>query len=572
VSWRGDRDTLDAHMTTSDKRTRFAIAASRASATPHRDARSSRSQASADNGEHVVILMRWVSLVAYYACGVMRSAAQWLLHVRAAACMWMTMRVGRMLGMDMDLSPDGTMLAICPRNAAVWSVTTGRPTGPHDALQCGARDGNRCGSGSGGGGGHHHLRPVANIRIHRPERFWPAIALGGTLGIGTAYIQGDWSCGTMLGGERDGGACNLTEVCRVVLGAGCGGSTAPLLRFERLTTGWWRDALRALTSLVCNPQSIARSKRVAQLHYDAGNDLYEAMLGPTMNYSCAVWPDMDGTAGFEPRAPSQAPCYILGDRHGCAPTATATATATAMSKTPSATLDDAQMFKMELLCRKLDLRSGMCVLDIGCGWGGLMRYMTDQYGVQVVGVTISSEQKAWCAAHHADLDVVLEDYRTYCARNPGRFNRVVSVGAMEHIGRRNWRTYMRCAHGVLRQDDPSARFVVQTIGVNRRRTGTNAFLDRFVFPGGELPSLGEVADACVGLFHIERLDNYGPHYARTLAAWRDRLERTHFGAGAPGTDVSEDTKRMWRLYLSGCEAAFLTRHLQLWQMVLQRVP
>ena len=282
--------------------------------------------------------------------------------------------------------------------------------------------------------------------------------------------------------------------------------------------GLWLAVLRArLTNL----QSVARAWQVGREHYDLGNDLYEAMLDPYMAYSCGYW------------AQAQ-------------------------------TLEQAQVAKLELICRKLGLQPGMRLLDIGCGWGSLMRYAAEHHGVECVGLTISREQAAWGQERAQGLPVRFEftDYRLF---NPGgrqKFDRVASVGMFEHVGHKNYRAYFEMARRSLRED---GLFLLHTIGKNRSGLGIDPWIERYIFPNGVLPSVAEIAQASEHAFVVEDWHNLGADYDRTLMAWHARFE-----AAWPRLQqrYGERFYRMWRYYLLCCAGTFRVRDNQLWQVVL----
>ncbi|GAB2629170.1 cyclopropane fatty acyl phospholipid synthase [Novilysobacter erysipheiresistens] len=285
-----------------------------------------------------------------------------------------------------------------------------------------------------------------------------------------------------------------------------------------------RLAWHALQVRVFNRQSRTRAWQVGKAHYDLGNDFYEAMLDPRLAYSCGYWRDAD-------------------------------------------TLAAAQEAKLELICRKLGLRPGMRVLDIGCGWGSLMGFAAERYGVQCIGVTVSKEQAAWARERYAGLPLEfrLQDYRELDASSlGGPVDRLVSVGMFEHVGRKNHGAYMEVAARCLADD---GLFLLHTIGKNRRDSVPDRWIDKHIFPNGDLPSVGQVGDAIDGLFVAEDLHNFGADYDRTLMAWHANFEAAwpRFAAR-----LGETFHRKWRYYLLSCAGAFRARELQLWQWVLSK--
>ncbi|QKT03951.1 cyclopropane fatty acyl phospholipid synthase [Ectothiorhodospiraceae bacterium 2226] len=279
-----------------------------------------------------------------------------------------------------------------------------------------------------------------------------------------------------------------------------------------------RLAWHALRARLVNLQTPQRAAQVGEVHYDLGNDLYRAMLDRRMTYTCGYWAE-------------------------------------------ARTLDEAQEAKLDMVCRKLGLRPGMRVLDIGCGWGSFIKYAAEHYDVECLGVTISKEQAAVAREVCAGLpvEVRLQDYRDLA----GRYDRIASIGMFEHVGRKNYRTYMQVAARCLKDD---GLFLLHTIGKNRRRNVPDPWLDKYIFPNGDLPSLDQIAEAVEDLFVIEDLHNFGADYDKTLMAWHSNFEAAwpqlaHYG---------ERFRRMWRYYLLSCAGAFRARAVQLWQLVLAK--
>jgi cyclopropane-fatty-acyl-phospholipid synthase len=281
----------------------------------------------------------------------------------------------------------------------------------------------------------------------------------------------------------------------------------------------WEMALAAMAARLSNRQSRSRSFRVGRQHYDAGNDLYERMLDSRMIYSCAYWKE-------------------------------------------AGTLDAAQEHKLDLISRKLQLEPGLRLLDIGCGWGGLARFAAERYGVEVVGVTVSQEQVKGARQRCAGLPVEIrfQDYRSL----DETFDRVVSVGMFEHVGYKNYRTFMTVVDRCLKED---GIFLLHTIGGNISVITTDPWLERYIFPNGMLPSAAQITSAIEGLFVLEDWHNFGPDYDTTLMAWWTRFEQAWPDlAGRYG----ERFHRMWRYYLLSCAGAFRARVNQLWQIVLTK--
>ena len=273
----------------------------------------------------------------------------------------------------------------------------------------------------------------------------------------------------------------------------------------------------ALKARLLNRQTIRRAARMARHHYDRGNDLYRRMLDRRMIYSCGIW---DGARN----------------------------------------LDEAQEQKLDLVCRKLGLAPGMRVLDIGCGWGGAARFAAERCGVQVVGITVSRKQanlaREVCAG--LPVEIRLQDYREL----DEPFDRVFSLGMFEHVGPRNHRAFMAVVDRCLK---PDGLFVLHTIGGNRSVRHTEAWLDRYIFPGSVLPSVRNIAAASEGLFVLEDWQGFGTGYDRTLMQWY----RNFLAAWDElKTRYDERFKRLWTYYLLSCAGSFRARKNQVWQVVL----
>lgn len=280
-----------------------------------------------------------------------------------------------------------------------------------------------------------------------------------------------------------------------------------------------RDTLRIASARLFNLQSKKRAWIVGKEHYDLGNDLFTLMLDPLMQYSCAYWKD-------------------------------------------ASTLEEAQLAKLHLICEKLQLQPGMRVLDIGCGWGGLAYYMAKNYGVSVVGVTISAEQQKMAQDRCEGLDVtiLLQDYRDL----HDQFDRIVSVGMFEHVGPKNYDTYFAVTDRNLK---PDGVFLLHTIGSKKTDHTVDPWINKYIFPNGCLPSVRQIAKASEPHYVMEDWHNFGADYDTTLMAWHAR-----FQASWPdiADNYSERFKRMFSYYLNACAGAFRARDIQLWQVVFSR--
>lgn len=332
-----------------------------------------------------------------------------------------------------------------------------------------------------------------DIAIHN-EGLFARILRQGTLGAGEAYMEGWWDC----------------EALDVMFYK----AITAQLESKFSDAGIAAIALKLYQSLF-NLQNRNHAFEVGEKHYDFGNDMFEFMLGPTMNYSCGYWRS-------------------------------------------ASSLDEAQNAKMDLICRKLMLRPGMTVLDIGCGWGALGAYMANHYNVEVTGISVSKEQIQYARKAHPEIKWILDDYRSL----EGKYDRVVSVGMFEHVGYKNYSEFMKTVHGLLK---PDGLFLLHTIGSNHQRKGTDPWIDKYIFPNGMLPSQENLVKAFVPWFIMEDWHNFGADYDKTLMAWSERFER---GCDENRFEHTQSMRRMFRYYLLSCAAAFRTRDIQLWQLVL----
>ena len=224
------------------------------------------------------------------------------------------------------------------------------------------------------------------------------------------------------------------------------------------------------------------------------------------------------------------------------------------------TLDAAQEAKLSLVCDKLDLKPGMRVLDIGCGWGGLARFLAERHQVEVAGITVSKPQAEFAReiCRGLPVEIRLQDYREL----EGHYDRVVSLGMFEHVGVKNYRTFMRVARAHL---EPDGLFLLHTIGSLRSNRDADAWIGRYVFPNSMLPSAAQICDAVEGRFVIEDWHNFGADYDTTLMHWCENFER---GWPELAPRYGERFRRLWRYYLLSCAGTFRARRNQLWQIVL----
>lgn len=337
--------------------------------------------------------------------------------------------------------------------------------------------------------------PSVTFRLHNPGLAWK-LALNPELYLGEAYMDGSLTI-------EDGDLYDLMTLGMINMGWGHGhGGYNALARLRSL----WRRLSQF------NP--VGRAQRNAAHHYDLSNALYESFLDEDMQYSCG---------------------YFLHANDS---------------------LETAQRQKQAHIAAKLCLRPGQRVLDIGCGWGGMARYLNDRHGAQVTGITLSEKQLAFARAQHGAgergwITFRLEDYRETKIEDGGAFDRIVSVGMFEHVGAPHFQTFFRRI-GELLADDGVA--LIHTIGRAGPPATSNQWIDKYIFPGAYVPALSEI------LTHIERAGLYVTdieilrlHYAETLKAWRRR-----FTANREKVRELYDERfcRMWEFYLAGAEASF----------------
>ncbi|MEI5674519.1 MULTISPECIES: class I SAM-dependent methyltransferase [unclassified Nocardioides] len=373
----------------------------------------------------------------------------------------------------------------------------------------------------------------ADIRLHLVNQRGLAYLLTapGDLGMARAYVAGDLELhGVHPGDPYD--AMKLlqnhlrfrkptaAEALHLLRGLGIANlKPPPPPPQEHLPR--WRRAMEGLR------HSMARDAEVIHHHYDVSNEFYEMVLGPSMAYTCAVFPDVD------------------------------------------ATLEQAQAEKFDLVARKLDLKPGQRLLDVGCGWGGMVRHAAQEYGVQALGVTLSREQAAWAkrAIDEEGLGDLAEvrhlDYRDVLE---GDFDAVSSIGLTEHIGIKNYPSYFSFLRSRLR---PGGRLLNHSITRHDNvSTDTGAFIDRYVFPDGELTGSGTMIaaaqDAGLEVVHEENLRK---HYAMTLREWCRNLVENWDDCVA---EVGEGTARVWGLYMAGSRLGFERNEIQLHQILASR--
>lgn len=356
-------------------------------------------------------------------------------------------------------------------------------------------------------GGPPH-QPVVQTPLIVPSRVLSSLRTGGLYELGESYMRGEWD------------VPDLVDLMRHIFTQ----SALIPVKHSKLSP---RFIKFFLTDRIRNSQIRDGAYEVGRRHYDLGNDLFSAMLDrETMTYTCGYWKN-------------------------------------------AKTLEEAQVAKIDLLCRKLRLESGMRVLDIGCGWGNFARYAAKNYGVSVVGLTVSKEQAALarkrCEGLH--VEIVLEDYRNF----KGVFDRVVSIEMIEAVGRKNMTGFFSMVQRSLKT---GGLFALQAISAEIFSQHSSVTLDQYIlwlqkriFPNGYLPNIDHLAAPSKHGMVIEDVHNFSFDYALTLSAWFER-----FSAAWPEIvdSYGETFRRMWTYYLLGCEALFRERMVQLFQVVYSK--
>ena len=328
--------------------------------------------------------------------------------------------------------------------------------------------------------------------------FYERVLSEGSLALGESYMDGWWDCEA------------LDQFFERILEK----------RLDKKVKANAKSLLWVvLKAKIMNAQNRSKAYVIGKRHYDIGNDLFSIMLDNGLNYSCGYWKE-------------------------------------------AKTLDDAQEAKLDLICQKMGLRSGMKVLDVGCGWGGFAGYAAGNYGANIHGITVSREQVEYANEYCKGLDVKIElkDYRELTEK----FDRIVSIGMFEHVGFRNYRAFMRVIHRCLEAD---GLFLLHTIAGNTSVNSTDPWMDKYIFPNSMLPSAKQIISAAEGLFVLENWHSFGQYYDKTLMAWYNNFTKNW-------TELKdaydERFHRMWTYYLLSAAGSFRSRRNQLWQIVFSK--
>jgi cyclopropane-fatty-acyl-phospholipid synthase len=339
-----------------------------------------------------------------------------------------------------------------------------------------------------------------DMMIH-DERVFRNIITQGSLGLGSAYTRGWWDSPAL-----DEWAFRI--------------SRSPSLRTIRSFTRSIPNTLATAFEFIGNAQSMIRSQRVVKEHYEREISLFENMLDPFMQYSCAYFEN-------------------------------------------SSNLNEAQVNKLKLIAQKLQLSENETLLDIGSGWGGLAKYFSENIGCFVTGINISQKQIDFSEKFSTNQKVSFQkqDYRNI----HGVFDKIVSVGMFEHVGPQNYRRFMKSAHQALK---PNQYFLLQTITQNESNKVCDPWIRKNIFPNSHIPSIAQISSSAENLFIIENIQNIGEHYDKTLLAWH-----ANFVKNWPQLSNLFDLtfQRMWTYYLLTCAGAFRARELGCCQIVFKKI-
>lgn len=341
-----------------------------------------------------------------------------------------------------------------------------------------------------------------DIQVHN-NHFLDRILHEQSLGGGESYMEGWWDC------EK------LDELFFRLMRS----------QLQNKLYSKYNMALIKLKNTLFNQQTPSKSREVSA-HYTLGNPLFEKMLGKSMAYTCGYWNN-------------------------------------------AASLDEAQFAKYDLVCKKLDLQPGETVLELGCGWGGLAKRMAEKYGCHVVAFDISSEPANYAKQLCKDLPVNIYqcDYRDtqiYNSKNI-KFDKLVSVGVLEHVGNKNYKTFLNIARSFIK---PEGIFLLHSIGANERKNYCDPWINQYIFANGVLPSIEQLGNVFENTFVVEDLHNLSVNYDKTLLAWHHNFNQHWTELVSNNKHYTESFRRMMNYYLLSCAGSFRARAMQLWQFVL----
>lgn len=337
--------------------------------------------------------------------------------------------------------------------------------------------------------------------IVKDDKCYSMILIDGDLGLGESYMYGYWTSNDLL------------------------------LTLETLLANWKEaysyknlsltDISSFINHKILNYQTKSKISRDASKAYDTGNELYERMLDDNMQYTCAFFQDTND-------------------------------------------LNVAQKQKMDLIAQKLNLKPGEKVLDIGCGFGSLGNYLSNKYGVYVDGVSLSQEQVNWAKEKYKDnkkLNIMYKDYRDI--PDDIIYDKIVSVGCVEHIGLKNYDYFTSFVYNHLKQGSLA---LLHFYGTQTEFSGSSLFIDKYIFPGTHVPHWNEISPILQSKFYIHDWHNFGKYYKNTLIAWYNNINKKW----SEIPQYNDEFKRMWNFYLLGCAANFGNCNLSLWQILLSK--
>ena len=340
-----------------------------------------------------------------------------------------------------------------------------------------------------------------DIIVH-DESIWADWAGRGMLAIGESYMEEKWD------------SPHVDEVMTKLV-------SLPSHVKRQLFSSWKNKLLLGIAAAF-NQQKGRKELVIAEKHYNLGNEFFQSWLDPNMQYSCGFWKGTDN-------------------------------------------LEEAQVAKMRMIGEKLKLEPGMRILDIGCGWGGLGRFLIKEFGVKVTGVSVAEEQIAWCAKA-AKEDGLEESYeaRVQSYRDvQGQWDRIICVGMIEHVGTRHYDEFFNVCNRCLAV---GGMMLLQTIGTNLSTELSNdRWITRYIFPNSALPSISQLSRAMEKKLLIEDLQNCGPDYDKTVMAWNRNFQKVK-----ADLQMSEIFLRMWEFYLLYAASGFRARKTQLWQFVMTK--
>ena len=345
-----------------------------------------------------------------------------------------------------------------------------------------------------------------DIQVH-DNKLYHDLMRRGSLAFGEGFVNGWWSCDQL--------DALFTRLLRTEQ------SIEVLQGFQ--VTARIQSSLISIGERLINWQSPMRALQVGRRHYDIDPRVYEAMLDSRKIYSCGYWEN-------------------------------------------ARSLEEAQEQKLRMICEKLELKKGERLLDIGCGWGGLAAYAAEKYDVEVVGITVSSQQVRYAKEKTKGLPVkiLLTDYRSELVGKEKLFDKVVSIGMMEHVGRRNDRKFFSIAAKLLKED---GLMLVQTIGTRKTNYQVDPWIDTYIFPNGRLPSAKQLCAGFEEDFKLEDWHSFGNDYDKTLMAWWKNFDHAWTKLGE---DMAPSFYRLWSYYLLSCAGLFRSGQGQLWQIVLSK--